>query len=52
MEFFLNTYLNYYELPKMENGHLKVFEFLSDWFIRKSMSDNNYISSEIYEDLC
>ena len=73
MEFFLNTYLNYYEPTKMEDGPDKVFEFLSDWFIRKCMwsskssikeystsikkfykcmSDNNHISSEIYEDLC
>ena len=37
MEFFLNTYLNYYEPTKMKDGKDKVFEFLSDWFIRECM---------------
>ena len=37
MEFFLNDYLNYYEPTKMEDGTALVYDFLSDWFIRKCM---------------
>ena len=37
MEFFLNEYLNYYEPTKMEDGTSLVYDFLSDWFIRKCM---------------
>ena len=37
MEFFLNDYLHYYEPTKMEDGTALVYDFLSDWFIRKCM---------------
>lgn len=37
IKFYLNEYLNYYEIAKMEDGIFEVYSFLNDWFIRKCM---------------
>lgn len=34
---YLDDYLNYYELAKMEDGISRIDSFLGDWFIRKCM---------------
>ena len=34
---YLDDYLNYYELVKMEDGISRIDSFLGDWFIRKCM---------------
>lgn len=36
VDFYLNYYLVYYDVVKMEDGISNVFEFFDDWFIRKS----------------
>ena len=35
IDLFINDYVNYYEVTKMEDGIGKVYSFLNDWFIRK-----------------
>ncbi len=35
VEFYLNDYLNYYEVTKMEEGIFEVFGYLNGWFIEK-----------------
>lgn len=37
MDFYLNDYLNYYEITPMEEGIYDAYSFLSDWFIRKCL---------------
>ena len=37
IELYLNDYLNYYEITKMEEGIFEVYSFLNDWFIRKCL---------------
>ena len=32
---YINNYLNYHEVTKMEDGVYKVYTFFNDWFIRK-----------------
>lgn len=34
-DLYINNYLNYYEVTKMEDGISMVYSFLDDWFIRK-----------------
>lgn len=34
---YINDYLNYYEIIKMEDGISNINMFMSDWFIRKCM---------------
>lgn len=36
-EFYLNDYLNYYDVYSMEKGLDKLNSFLGDWFIRKCL---------------
>lgn len=36
-ELYINDYLNYYEITKMEDGCSSIGMFLGDWFIRKCM---------------
>ena len=36
-DLYINDYLNYYELTKMEEGYSMISNFLGDWFIRKCM---------------
>ena len=35
IDLFINDYVNYYEVTKMEDGISSVYSFLNDWFIRK-----------------
>ena len=35
VEFYLNTFLNYYDIVKMEDGIEKIYDYLCDFFIRK-----------------
>ena len=35
IDLFINDYVNYYEVTKMEDGISNVYSFLNDWFIRK-----------------
>ncbi len=35
--FYLNEYLNYYEITNMEEGVFDTYLFLSDWLIRKCL---------------
>ena len=37
IELYLNEYLNYYEIIKMEDSISEVYSFLNDWFISKCM---------------
>ncbi len=37
IDLYINEYLNYYEVTKMEEGVMDVYSFLSDWFIRKCL---------------
>lgn len=37
MDLYLNDYLNYYEVTKMEDGIHMAHSFLNDWFIRKCL---------------
>lgn len=37
VEFYLDDFLNYYDITKMEDGCLMIDDFLGDWFIRKCM---------------
>ncbi len=37
MSFYLNSFLNYYDIVKMEDGINEVYSFLNDWFIHKCM---------------
>lgn len=34
---YLNDYLNYYDITKMENGIDEVYSFLNSWFIEKCL---------------
>lgn len=40
VEFYINDYLNYYEIQEMKDGCYAVNDFLGDWFIRKAMWSN------------
>ena len=37
IDLYINDYLNYYEVTKMEEGVREAYSFLSDWFIRKCL---------------
>lgn len=37
IDLYLNDYLNYYEVTKMEDGINMAYTFLNDWFIRKCL---------------
>lgn len=37
VDFYINEYLNYYEVTEMEEGCYDLSSFLGDWFIRKCM---------------
>lgn len=37
IDLYINDYLNYYEVTKMEDGLTMAYTFLSDWFIRKCL---------------
>ena len=37
IDLYINDYLNYYEITKMEDGIGMAFMFLDDWFIRKCL---------------
>lgn len=37
IDLYLNDYLNYYDIYKMEEGVSRVYGFLNDWFIRKCL---------------
>lgn len=37
IDLYINDYLNYYEVTKMEKGVSKTNMFFSDWFIRKCL---------------
>ena len=37
MDFYLNYYLTYYDIIKMEDGANGIYDFLDDFFIRKCM---------------
>ena len=37
VEFYLDDFLNYYDITKMEDGCSMIDDFLGDWFIRKCM---------------
>ncbi len=46
VEFYINDFLNYYEVTKMEDGIYSIDEFLGDWFIRKCLwSSENSIKT-------
>ena len=34
---YINNYLNYYDVTKMEDGIYHVYSFLNDWFIEKCL---------------
>ena len=34
---YINDYLSYYEVTKMEDGVFMAYDFLDDWFIRKCL---------------
>lgn len=36
-DLYINEYLNYYDIHKMEDGCYETNDFFSDWFIRKCM---------------
>lgn len=37
VSFYLNEYLNYYDITKMEDGINEVYSYLNGWFIEKCM---------------
>lgn len=37
VELYINEYLNYYEVEKMEEGCYAVDSFLGDWYVRKCL---------------
>ena len=37
VEFYLNEFLNYYDITKMEEGVHEVYSYLSGWFIEKCL---------------
>lgn len=37
IDLYINDYLNYYDVSKMEDGILEINGFLGDWFIRKCL---------------
>lgn len=37
VDLYLNDYLNYYDITKMEDGIYSVYSFLNGWFIEKCM---------------
>ena len=37
VDFYLNDYLNYYDIIKMEDGVSEINMYLGDWFIRKCL---------------
>ena len=37
VDLYINDYLNYYEITKMQEGCYSLSSFLGDWFIRKCM---------------
>ena len=43
---YLNNYLNYYDIIKMEDGMDHVYSFLDDWFIRKCLWSSKYYIKE------
>lgn len=37
IDLYINNYLNYYDITKMEDGMLGVYSFLNGWFIEKCL---------------
>lgn len=37
IDLYINDYLNYYEITKMEKGVTEAYVFFNDWFIRKCL---------------
>ena len=37
VDLYINDYLNYYEITKMEDGTTMIYSFLNNWFIRKCL---------------
>lgn len=37
VDFYINDFLNYYDVYKMEDGIFEIDDFLGDWFIRKCL---------------
>ena len=73
VDLYINNYLNYYDITKVEDGMSCIYSFLDGWFIEKClwssknslketgasikkfyqyMSENNYVSSEEYKEMC
>ena len=59
IDLYINDYLNYYEITKMEKGVSKAYMFLNDWFIRKclyatktSISENAASIKKFYKCMC
>lgn len=40
VSFYINDFLNYYEITDMKEGCYKIDEFLGSWFIKKAMWSN------------
>ena len=47
IDLYINDYLNYYEVTKMEDGIGMVCGFLDDWFIRKCLWSSEYSIKEM-----
>ncbi len=46
-DLYINAYLTYYDVVKMEDGADEVFMFLDDWFIRKCAWSSKYAIKEM-----
>ena len=47
IDLFINEYLNYYEITKMEDGIKEVNSFLDSWFIEKCLATKSSVKEEI-----
>lgn len=47
IDLFINEYLNYYEITKMEDGIKEVDSFLDSWFIEKCLATKSSLKEEI-----
>ncbi len=59
IDLYLNYYLNYYEIIKMEDGIRLSYDYFDDWFIRKcafasvtSLKENVASVKKFYECMC
>lgn len=59
IDIYINDYLNYYEITKMEDGISEAYMFLNDWFIRKcafasitSITENAASIKKFYNCMC